>query len=181
MIDILGNVLLQCMNVKIHLIGGKFLSFPIVNICKDAKINIGRNVLFKKGVGQYNYRNSIGCRSKCMLSIGNDCTFSSTIIDVRKSVAIGNGCTFEDGVVIIDSDAHSLDFRDRRISEKDEANKINAAILIGDNVHVCIGSLILKGVTIGNNVRIGPHAVVTKSIPDNCVVEGNPARRTGYV
>ncbi|WP_287545311.1 acyltransferase [Paraprevotella sp.] len=116
-----------------------------------------------------------------MLSIGNDCTFSSTIIDVRKSVAIGNGCTFEDGVVIIDSDAHSLDFRDRRISEKDEANKINAAILIGDNVHVCIGSLILKGVTIGNNVRIGPYAVVTKSIPDNCVVEGNPARRTGYV
>ena len=162
MIDILGNVLLRCMNVKIHLIGGKFLSFPIVNICKDAKINIGRNVLFKKGVGQYNYRNSIGCRSKCMLSIGND-------------------CTFEDGVVIIDSDAHSLDFRDRRISEKDEANKINAAILIGDNVHVCIGSLILKGVTIGNNVRIGPYAVVTKSIPDNCVVEGNPARRTGYV
>ena len=162
MIDILGNVLLRCMNVKIHLIGGKFLSFPIVNICKDAKINIGRNVLFKKGVGQYNYRNSIGCRSKCMLSIGN-------------------GCTFEDGVVIIDSDAHSLDFRDRRISEKDEANKINAAILIGDNVHVCIGSLILKGVTIGNNVRIGPYAVVTKSIPDNCVVEGNPARRTGYV
>ena len=43
-------------------------------------------------------------------------------------------------------------------------------VVVGANV-VCIGD-----VHIGNNVRIGAGSVVTKSIPDNCVVVGNPAR-----
>ena len=35
---------------------------------------------------------------------------------------------------------------------------------------------IMPGVTIGNNVIVGAGAVVTKDIPDNCVVAGIPAR-----
>ena len=46
---------------------------------------------------------------------------------------------------------------------------------LGDNVLVGAGAIIIGDVQIGNNVKIGAGAVVTKSIPDNCVVVGNPA------
>ncbi|NAR19382.1 capsule biosynthesis protein CapG [Acinetobacter haemolyticus] len=49
-------------------------------------------------------------------------------------------------------------------------------IKIGNNVYVGSSSLILPGVTIGNNVLIGAGSVITKSIPSNCVVGGNPAK-----
>lgn len=49
-------------------------------------------------------------------------------------------------------------------------------IVIGDNVWIGGNVVILPGVTIGNNVTIGAGAVVTKSVADNCVVVGNPAR-----
>jgi len=43
-------------------------------------------------------------------------------------------------------------------------------VYIGNNV------MVMPGVTIGDNVLIAAGSVVTKSIPDNCVVGGNPAR-----
>lgn len=49
-------------------------------------------------------------------------------------------------------------------------------IKIGNNVYIGSSSLILPGVIIGDNVLIGAGSVVTKSIPSNCVVGGNPAR-----
>lgn len=48
--------------------------------------------------------------------------------------------------------------------------------VIGDNVSVYAGAIIVGGVTIGNNVTIGAGAVVVKNVPDNCVVVGNPMR-----
>lgn len=45
-----------------------------------------------------------------------------------------------------------------------------------DNVSVGANVVVIGDVHIGNNVRIGAGAVVTKSIPDNCIVVGNPAR-----
>lgn len=48
-------------------------------------------------------------------------------------------------------------------------------IFIGDNCYIGTNVTILGPVRIGNNVVIGAGAVVTKDIPDNCVVAGNPA------
>lgn len=48
--------------------------------------------------------------------------------------------------------------------------------VIGDNVRICAGAIVLGGITIGNNVTIAAGAVVVKSVPDNAVVAGNPAR-----
>ena len=50
-----------------------------------------------------------------------------------------------------------------------------AKVLIGDNVFIGYGSIILPGVIIGNDVIIGAGSVVRNSIPDNSVVCGNPA------
>lgn len=47
---------------------------------------------------------------------------------------------------------------------------------IGDNVFLGLGSKVFGGITIGNNVIVAPNAVVTKDVPDNCVVAGVPAR-----
>ena len=52
----------------------------------------------------------------------------------------------------------------------------NNAPVIGDNVRVATGALVLGGIKIGNNVTIGAGAVVVKDVPDNCVVVGNPAK-----
>ncbi len=48
--------------------------------------------------------------------------------------------------------------------------------IIGDNVSVNAGAIIIGDITIGNNCVIGAGSVVVKSLPDNCVVVGNPAR-----
>lgn len=47
--------------------------------------------------------------------------------------------------------------------------------IIKDNVEILTNAVITGGITIGDNCVIGPGAVVFKSIPDNCVVVGNPA------
>ena len=47
--------------------------------------------------------------------------------------------------------------------------------LIKNNVVVNVNSAIIGGITIGNNVVIGAGTILTKSVPDNCIVVGNPA------
>lgn len=52
--------------------------------------------------------------------------------------------------------------------------------IIGNNVYIAKGSIIIGGINIGNNVIIGANAVVTKPVPDNAVVAGVPARILRY-
>lgn len=49
-------------------------------------------------------------------------------------------------------------------------------IIIGDNVWIGGGAIILPNITIGKNVVIAAGSVVTKNIPDNVVVAGNPSK-----
>ncbi|MCE0493303.1 serine O-acetyltransferase [Vibrio salinus] len=51
---------------------------------------------------------------------------------------------------------------------------------IGDNVYLGPGSTLLGNISIGNNVVIGANCVVTKDIPDNAIVIGNPAKIISY-
>ena len=49
-------------------------------------------------------------------------------------------------------------------------------VTIKENAWICIGAIICPGVTIGRNAVVAAGAVVTKDVPDNVVVGGNPAR-----
>lgn len=57
----------------------------------------------------------------------------------------------------------------------DYFGKIN----IGDNTFIGEGAYIMYGVTIGKNCIVAAASVVNKSIPDNCVVGGNPIKKLG--
>ena len=50
------------------------------------------------------------------------------------------------------------------------------APVIGDNCVIGAGACILGKIHIGDNVKIGANAVVTKDIPDNCTAVGVPAK-----
>lgn len=47
---------------------------------------------------------------------------------------------------------------------------------IGNNVKICAGAIVLGNIIIGDNVTIGAGSVVVKSVPENAIVVGNPAR-----
>lgn len=47
---------------------------------------------------------------------------------------------------------------------------------IGERCFIAVGAMILPGVSVGNDVIVGAGAVVTKDVPSNVIVAGNPAR-----
>jgi serine O-acetyltransferase len=51
---------------------------------------------------------------------------------------------------------------------------------IGDNVYIGPGAVIIGNIKVGNNVAIGANCVVTKDVPDNAVVVGVPAKIISY-
>jgi serine O-acetyltransferase len=48
--------------------------------------------------------------------------------------------------------------------------------VIGDDVWIGPHAIIIGGIKIGNGAIVGPASVVTKDVPDHCVVAGNPAK-----
>lgn len=51
-----------------------------------------------------------------------------------------------------------------------------ADVYIGKNCFIAVGAIIMPGVTIGDEVVVGAGSVVTKNVPSNCIVAGNPAK-----
>lgn len=65
---------------------------------------------------------------------------------------------------------------DARILAHDMTRGLRLHTRIGRNCFIGGRSLILPGVTIGDSCIVGAGSVVTRSVPSNCVVAGNPAR-----
>ena len=49
-------------------------------------------------------------------------------------------------------------------------------VMIKKNAWICLGAIICPGVTIGENSVVSAGAVITKDVPDNALVGGNPAK-----
>lgn len=58
----------------------------------------------------------------------------------------------------------------------DVCRQMKADVRIGDNCFIGNGAILLPGITIGNEVIVGAGSVVTKDVPSNTIVAGNPAR-----
>lgn len=105
------------------------------------------------------------------IHVGDDfyANFDCVILDVCE-VRIGNNVLLGPGVHIYTA-THPLE-HDLRMSGLEGGKPV----IIGDNVWIGGKSIILPGVTVGNNVVVGAGSVVTRDVPDNVLIAGNPAR-----
>lgn len=95
-----------------------------------------------------------------------------SIINACGGVEIGNDVLIGPEVIIY-SQNHSYEDRLKLIADQGYVFK---STKIGSNVWIGARAIVLPGVVIGNNVVVGAGAVVTKSIDDNSLVVGNPAK-----
>lgn len=106
------------------------------------------------------------------IRIGEGCVFSNNVsIIAVESVEVGDGCLIGELVSILDSDFHTLAPTERRTSPAQ-----TSPVRLENNVWLGSRVIVQKGVTIGENSVVAANAVVTTSLPANCIAGGVPAR-----
>lgn len=159
----------------------RFWKLPLIYKHRKAQINIGKSFIACSNPKH----NSIGVFQKVIIKalspeaeikIGNNVGVSGCTIS-GKNIKIGNNVLLGSGVLITDSDAHPIHPQLRH----DGHYIISAPIIIEDDVFIGARSIILKGVTIGKGSVIGAGSVVTKDVPQMCVVGGNPAKFISHI
>ena len=121
------------------------------------------------------------------LTIGDDCYVGyESRIWCAKCVTIGNRVLIAHNVNIFDTTTHPINKKIRYDHEFEVKSKgmplekyetiDEFPVKIGDDVWIGCNSIILKGVTIGNGSIVAAGSVVTKDVPENVMVAGNPAR-----
>jgi UDP-2-acetamido-3-amino-2,3-dideoxy-glucuronate N-acetyltransferase len=111
-------------------------------------------------------------------SIGKRCKISSHTfvcegVEIQDNVFIGHGVTF-----INDSYPRATTAAGELQTEADW--KVEKTV-VGKGASIGSGSTILSNVTIGENSVVGAGSVVTKDVPTNAIVAGNPARVLRYL
>jgi acetyltransferase-like isoleucine patch superfamily enzyme len=147
--------------------------------CVAADVKLGKDVKLSQFVNLY------GCE------VGDE-TKIGAFVEIQKNAKVGSRCkisshtfvcegvTIEDNVFVGHSVAFINDLYPRATtpggelqSEKDwkvEATLVKKGASIGS------GATILANLTIGENALVGAGSVVTKNVPANAIVAGNPAR-----
>ncbi len=89
-----------------------------------------------------------------------------TVIISVKEIVIGDDVAFANEVYVVDSNSHGLE----------GGEHVEAPVRIGDGCWLGARAMVLPGVTIGKRVMVAAGAVVTRDVPDDVLVAGNPAR-----
>ena len=140
-----------------------------------------RNIIMSKG---------FTCGYNCRLSAGSDIVGGKIVFG--KNFTMGDNCQLEgqggltigDDVllasrVFIGTTSHGKYVGERQDSPTTKPNERKIyyqSVEIGNNCWIGNGVVILSGVTIGNGCIVGANSVITKNIPDVCMVVGVPAR-----
>jgi len=115
------------------------------------------------------------CNICAQVLIENDVVIGDNVT-VKSGVQLWDGVRIEDNVFIGPNATFTNDLfpRSKVYPEQFLQTTIKASASIGAN------ATILPGVTVGEGAMIGAGAVVTRSVPPNAIVVGNPARIVGY-
>jgi acetyltransferase-like isoleucine patch superfamily enzyme len=154
-----------------------FSQQPFQRIAPDVKL--GRNVRLHGFVNLY------GCE------IGDDVKIG-TFVEIQKGVKIGNRCKISshtficEGVMLEDEVfvGHNVTFTNDRYPRatsgngqlQTEADWACIRTVVKRGASIGSGATLLCGITIGENAMIGAGSVVTRDVPPDTVVAGNPAR-----
>ena len=138
-------------------------------IIEDAEI--GENTIVRDFV------NIFGCK------IGRDCKIAP-FVDIQKGVVIGDRCKVEPfafiptGVTIEDDCfiGQHVCFMNDKTPKAHDPEWTPMPTLVKKGASIGAGAIIICGNTIGEGALVGAGAVVTKDVPPNTVVVGNPAK-----
>lgn len=145
-----------------------------------------KDVTFGEGVLVRSFTNLYGCR------IG-DRTRVGTFVEIQGGAAIGSDCKIQShtficdgvtigdrvfvghGVIFInDRNPHAIS-PDGRLQTQEDWKLLTTTVEHGASIGS--GAVILGGVRIGENALVGAGAMVTRDVPPQTTVAGNPARR----
>jgi acetyltransferase-like isoleucine patch superfamily enzyme len=154
------------------------------HVCIAPDVRLGANVKLSKFINLYGCE--IGDNTKVgafveiqkNARVGKNCkvsthTFICEGVDIEDGVFIGHGVTF-----INDSYPRAVTTDGKLQTEQDwvvERTVVRKGASIGS------GSTILSNVVIGENTIVGAGSVVTKDVPANAIVAGNPAKVLRYI
>lgn len=159
--------------------GIRFFGMPVVRQCPQSKIVIGPHVLMIS----CSHYTALGVNHPVVLRtlqqgaeiiLGDRVGISGGSICAAQRVEIGAATLLGANVTVADTDFHSINPNLRKITDYRHIGV--APVKIGTRVFIGTNSIILKGVTIGDNSIIGAGSVVTKSIPANVLAAGTPCR-----
>lgn len=147
--------------------------------CISPDVKLGKNVRI------FSFTNLYGCE------IGDDVKVG-TFVEIQKGVKVGNRCkisshTFICEGVILEDDVfvgHNVVFTNDRYPRatsaggqlQTEADWVCIPTLVKRGASIGSGAVLLCGITVGENAMIGAGSVVTKDVPPDTIVAGNPAR-----
>jgi acetyltransferase-like isoleucine patch superfamily enzyme len=107
------------------------------------------------------------------------------IVSAQQEVEIGEATLIAHGVMVFDNDSHPLNASAREVQfrhmlgVRDRSAPVEVAsapVRIGRRCWIGMNSLVMKGVTIGDNTVVASGSVVTADLPAGMVAAGNPAR-----
>ena len=122
------------------------------------------------------------------IEVGSDSVVVGAWFVCWDRIEVGSGVVISHNVMVADSDMHPRDPEKRRedalayaphgeLATRPEVE--TTPVVIGDEVSIGIGAIVLKGVRIGAGARIAAGSVVTRDVPAGEAVAGNPAREAG--
>ena len=120
--------------------------------------------------------------------IGDDCNICSHSL-IENDVVIGDRVTVKSGVQLWDGlrvgddvfIGPNVSFANDRFPRSKKAPAHFLQTLVEDGASIGSGATILPGITIGSKAMVAAGAVVTRAVPPNAIVVGNPAKIVGYV